>query len=215
LWDKSLPSFTWKAPKRCQFDIKNIKKVLKMSRALKILSRAPHPEPTASEGSVGRGISPKTSSSDPEPQTVRQARFTLNPPLSPSSTPRSAILEERLGQRAARSEQTRREEKRERIALETINKLMVTISHYLSNPLTVLLGRVELLSETNENGGMSEEDIKKFTDSCKREIHKIDSIIKVFQNLCEVRYKTYPPGVKMLDVEREIKNRLKEIEAFI
>ena len=92
---------------------------------------------------------------------------------------------------------------------------MLTVSHYLSNPLTVLLGRVELLSEATENGGISKKDTKKFIESCKREINKIDLIIKVFQNLCEVRYKTFPPGIKMLDVEREIKNRLKEIECCL
>ncbi|MFQ6031771.1 MAG: hypothetical protein ACE5K2_02525 [Candidatus Zixiibacteriota bacterium] len=60
---------------------------------------------------------------------------------------------------------------------------------------------------------MPKEDMEKFVESCKREIHKIDLIIKVFQNLCEVRYKTYPPGIKMLDVEDEIKNRLNEVES--
>jgi hypothetical protein len=39
----------------------------------------------------------------------------------------------------------------ERIALETINKLIVTVSHYLSNPLPILLLKVESLSETTEN----------------------------------------------------------------
>jgi signal transduction histidine kinase len=132
-----------------------------------------------------------------------KAGFDLSPPFGLSS-----------GRRQARREQTPNEEKKERIALETLNKLMLTISHYLSNPLTVLLGKVELLAEATENGGMLKEDIRKFTDSCKREIHKIDSIIKVFQNLCELRYKTYPPGIKMLDVEEEIKDRLKEVEVF-
>ena len=183
-----------------------------MSRTLKIVSHRRHPEPRGSKGSASGAISAKISSSGPETQVNREAVFDLSPPFGLSSTPRSLRLEENLGRRRARREQTRKEEKKERIALETINKLMLTISHYLSNPLTILLGRVDLLSEATENGGMLKEDIKKFTDSCKREIHKIDLIIKVFQGLCEVRYKTYPPGIKMFDVENEIKNRLKEIE---
>lgn len=172
-----------------------------MGRALKIVSRRRHPEPKQSEGSISSAISTKTSLPSPDTWAVGKGAFDLGPTSPPSS-----------GRRGARREQTPREEKKEGIALETINKLMVTISHYLSNPLTILLGRVELLSEATENGGMLQEDIKKFTDSCKREIHKIDLIIKVFQSLCEVRYKTYPPGIKMFDVENEIKNRLKEIE---
>lgn len=172
-----------------------------MGRALRIVSRRRHPEPRISKGSASGAISTKISSPRPENRVVREAKFDFHPHLGISS-----------GRRQTRKEQIPRETKKERIALETIDKLMVTVSHYLSNPLTVLLGRVELLSEATENGGMLKEDIKKFTDSCKREIHKIDLIIKAFQGLCEVRYKTYPPGIKMFDVENEIKNRLKEIE---
>jgi signal transduction histidine kinase len=101
-------------------------------------------------------------------------------------------------------------EKRELI-LNTINELVLTISHYLNTPLTVLLGKVELLSEATENGGMSKEDMKKSLYTCKREIFKIDAIVKSFQNLCRLQHKSYPPGVKMLDVEEEIKNKVKEI----
>jgi signal transduction histidine kinase len=103
---------------------------------------------------------------------------------------------------------------KQQLTLDVVNQLVLTLSHYLNNPLTVLLGKVDLLSEATENGGMSKGEMQEFTKSCKREIHKIESIMKVFQNLCEVRYKTYPPGIKMLDVEKEIKDRLKEIEAF-
>jgi signal transduction histidine kinase len=181
-----------------------------MSKSLKIVTRHQHQEPGVSAESVPGRISTKISPPHPETRVTVKAGFDLSPPFGLSS-----------GRRQARREQTAKEEKKarslcfeKRIALETMNKLMLTISHYLSNPLTVLLGKVELLSEATENGGMLEGDIKKFTDSCKLEIHKIDSIIKVFQNLCELRYKTYPPGIKMLDVEEEIKDRLKEVEVF-
>ena len=99
----------------------------------------------------------------------------------------------------------------EESTLSTINELVRTISHYLNTPLTVLLGKVELLSEATENGGMPKEDLKKTLETCKREIFRIDAIVKSFHNLCQVQHKNYPPGVKMLDVEQEIKNRLKLI----
>jgi signal transduction histidine kinase len=95
--------------------------------------------------------------------------------------------------------------------LSTMKELVHTISHYLNTPLTVLLGKVEILSEASENGGMSKEDLKKSLETCKREIFRIDAIVKSFQNLCQVQHKSYPPGVRMLDVEQEIKNRLKQI----
>jgi len=102
---------------------------------------------------------------------------------------------------------------RNQLTLNTINELVLTLSHHLNSPLTVLLGKVELLYEATENGRMLKGEVKSFAESCKREIRKIESIIKAFQNLCEVRYKTYPPGIKMFDVEKEIKDRLKEVEA--
>lgn len=169
-----------------------------MGRALKIVSRHRNPEPRGSEESTPNTVSTRASPAYPEPQAVPEAGFDL-----------SSAFDQR--QRHARREPT----EENKVALETINRLMVTISHYLSNPLTILLGRVELLFEATENGGLSKPDIRKFVESCKREINRIDLIIKVFQSLCEVRYKTYPPGIRMLDVEMEIKNRLKEIETCL
>ena len=94
--------------------------------------------------------------------------------------------------------------------LSALNELARTFSHHLNSPLTVLLGRVELLSKINENGGASEGEVRKFVEACKREICRIDAIVKAFQDIGEVQHKTYPPGVKMLDVEREISSRMKD-----
>ena len=94
--------------------------------------------------------------------------------------------------------------------LNTINELARTISHYLNTPLTVLLGKVDLLLEVTEDGGLTKEEMRKFAEDCKREIFRIDSIVKTFHDLCQVQHKTYPPGVKLLDVEKEIRDRVKE-----
>ncbi len=109
------------------------------------------------------------------------------------------------------SEQRTAHLKRNDPGLNTMNEVALTISHYLNSPLTVLLGKVELMSEAMENGGISKEDLRKSLNTCKREILRIDAIVKSFQNLCRVQYKDFPPGVRMLDVEQEIKNRIKEI----
>jgi signal transduction histidine kinase len=123
----------------------------------------------------------------------RPSRLTENPGLT------DALSEQRIahvGQNQA--------------TLNTINELARTISHYLNTPLTVLLGKVDLLMEVTEDGGLTRDDMKKFAEDCRREILRIDSIVKAFQDICEVQHKTYPPGVRLLDVEREIKNRVKE-----
>jgi signal transduction histidine kinase len=115
-----------------------------------------------------------------------------------------------LASRNALSGQEIADIRKNQSALNTINELVRTISHYLNTPLTVLLGKVELLSHISEDGGASKDDVTKFAEDCKREIFRIDAIIKAFQDLCRVQHKTFPPGVKMLDVEREVKNRIKE-----
>jgi signal transduction histidine kinase len=109
------------------------------------------------------------------------------------------------------SEQRTAHLEKNQTSLKTLNELVLTISHYLNSPLTILLGKVDLLSEALENGGMSKEELKKFLETCKREIYRIDTIVKSFQNLCRVQNKRFPPGIKMLDVEQEIKNRMEEI----
>lgn len=91
-----------------------------------------------------------------------------------------------------------------------LNELACTISHYLNNPLTVLLGKVELLAQMNDSGGVSQQEVGRFVEASKREICRIDAIVKAFHDIGHVQHKTYPPGVKMLDVEREIKNRMKD-----
>jgi len=123
---------------------------------------------------------------------------------------KTARLTGELGSTNALSEQRTAHMQKTQSTLDTVNELVLTISHHLNSPLTVLLGKVELLSQVNENSEVSKEDINRFAEACKREIFRIDAIVKAFQDVCRVQHKNYPPGVKMLDVEREIKNRIKE-----
>jgi signal transduction histidine kinase len=122
--------------------------------------------------------------------------------------PRGSIEEAGFGD--APSKQRIAHIRQSQSTVNTINELARTISHYLNTPLTVLLGKVDLLLEVTEDGGLTKEEMRKFAEDCKREIFRIDSIVKAFQDLYQVQHKTYPPGVKLLDVEREIKNRVKE-----
>ena len=123
----------------------------------------------------------------------------------------SAIKKSEPESRNAFSEQRTAYPPKAESCLGTLNELVLTISHYLNSPLTILLGKVEILSETVENGEISKEDLKRYLHTCKREILRIDTIVKSFQDLCRLEYKRFPPGIKMLDVEQEIRNRMEEI----
>ncbi len=127
------------------------------------------------------------------------------------SRPEPLKLTSELAQRDSPFEQGIAHLEKDQSTLKTINELVLTMSHYLNAPLTVLLGRVELLSQLNQNGGASKEEVDKFVSACKREILRIDAIVKGFQDLCQVQHKVYPPGVKMLDVEKEVRNRVDKV----
>jgi signal transduction histidine kinase len=97
-----------------------------------------------------------------------------------------------------------------RSTIGALNELTRTISHYLNSPLTVLLGKVELLARMNDDGGVPSEEVEKFVQASRREIFRMDAIVKAFGDIYQVQHKTYPPGVKLLDVEKEIRNRTKD-----
>jgi signal transduction histidine kinase len=112
--------------------------------------------------------------------------------------------------REPRREQEVAQIEKVRSTVGALNELTRTISHYLSNPLTVLLGKVELLARMNDNGGVTRQEVEKFVEASKREIFRMDAIVKAFGDICQVQHKTYPPGVKLLDVEKEIRNRTRD-----
>jgi signal transduction histidine kinase len=141
---------------------------------------------------------------------MKQTLKIISPP-SENGKGISAIRKRERESKIALSEQRTAYPPKAGSSLGTLNELVLTISHYLNSPLTILLGKVEILTETVENGMMSKEDLKRSLHACKREILRIDTIVKSFQNLCRVQYKRFPPGIKMLDVEQEIKNRMEEI----
>ena len=123
---------------------------------------------------------------------------------------KSGVPTEQPGLSDALSKQPIAHVRQSKSTANTINELARTISHYLNTPLTVLLGKVDLILKSTEDGGLSKEEMRKFAEDCRREIFKIDSIVKAFQDLCDVQHKTYPPGVRLLDVEKEIRDRVKE-----
>ena len=74
----------------------------------------------------------------------------------------SAKIKNGLASKNAFSEQGIAHMERKQSTLNTTNELVLTISHYLNGPLVVLLGKVELLSRENENGGVLKEDFLKY-----------------------------------------------------
>jgi signal transduction histidine kinase len=108
------------------------------------------------------------------------------------------------------------EEKRE-ISIQAIEKLMTTLSYYLGDPLTVIQGKAELLEESLKSEDLPKEEIESFLSLCKEQLSRINLVLNALRSLSELRYRSFPLGIEMIDVEEKIKhglnrNRLMKME---
>jgi signal transduction histidine kinase len=86
--------------------------------------------------------------------------------------------------------------------------LMATLSYYLGNPLTVVQGRAELLEEFLKNRELPNEEIETFLILCKEQLYRIDMVLNALRSLSELRYRSYPLGIEIIDLEDRIKKGL-------
>jgi signal transduction histidine kinase len=97
------------------------------------------------------------------------------------------------------------EEEKKEISIEVIEKLMTTISYYLGDPLTVILGKTELLGESLKNRDLHREEIASFLSLCRYQLTRITLVLDTLHSLAELRYRNYPLGIEMIDIEDKIK----------
>ena len=102
------------------------------------------------------------------------------------------------------------EEEKKEISIEAIEKLMATLLFYLGDPLTVVQGKAELLEESLKNHDLQEEEIESFLLLCKEQLSRISIVLAALRSLSELRYRDYPLGIELIDIEDKIKERLDE-----
>jgi K+-sensing histidine kinase KdpD len=116
---------------------------------------------------------------------------------------RDLLLRVLSGKLFSKSGSTGEKEKRE-IAIEAIQKLMASISYYIVDPLTVVQGKAELLEESLKKKDLKGEEIESFISLCKEQFRKINLILKALSSLSELRYRNYPLGIEIIDIEDKI-----------
>lgn len=121
---------------------------------------------------------------------------------------RDLLLRVLSGKLFSKSGSTGEEEKRE-IAIRAIQKLMATISYYIVDPLTVVQVKAELLEESLKMRDLKGEEIESFISLCKEQFRKINLILNALSSLSELRYRHYPLGIEMIDIEDKIKKDLR------
>lgn len=98
------------------------------------------------------------------------------------------------------------ENEKNQIALETLQRLMVTLSHYLLNANVVIGGEVRHSRKT-----ATSEDSLTSLEVMEQEAKKIDSVIQALRKITTIRTANYTSGGRdlMIDITEEIEKQLK------
>jgi hypothetical protein len=101
------------------------------------------------------------------------------------------------------------EHEKSKIALETLNQLMITLSHYLLNANMVIGGKARR-SQKKKNPSDIMPDLKVIEDQAK----KIDAVIKALREITELKTVLYSTGgtAKMMDITQEIESQLQQLK---
>ena len=88
-----------------------------------------------------------------------------------------------------------------KIALETLNRLMITLSHYLLNANTVIGGMARRCKRIESN-----KDLLCSLEAIEEQAKKIDAVIKALKEVTEIKTADYTTKGKalMIDITREI-----------
>ena len=107
------------------------------------------------------------------------------------------------------------ESEREFARTETVKQMIVTLSHYIMNPLTAINLSTYELSAKQEKGILTSTD-----DSLKRNLRMIEmnikeivAVINILQQLASPKSTTYVGDIEMIDIEDEVRRRVEMVRA--
>lgn len=102
------------------------------------------------------------------------------------------------------------ENEKKKVALETLQRLMITLSHYLLNANTVIAGMARRCLKYN-----SAEDMKDSIDIIEEQAKKIEAVIMALKKITEIKIADYTSHGKglMIDITQEIEEQLGKNDA--
>ncbi len=97
----------------------------------------------------------------------------------------------------------------------TVRQMIVTLSHYIMNPLTAINLSTYELATKHENGVVTAADdsIKRNLQMIEMNIKEIVAVITILQQLASPKSTTYVGDTEMIDIEDEVKDRVEKIRA--
>lgn len=107
------------------------------------------------------------------------------------------------------------ESEKELARVETVRQMIVTLSHYIMNPLTAINLSTYELSTKNEHGSIHSPDdlLKRNLQMIEMNIREITAVISILQRLVSAKKTTYVGEIEMIDIEDEVRDRVQEIRA--
>ncbi|MGD8518743.1 MAG: response regulator [Anaerolineae bacterium] len=97
----------------------------------------------------------------------------------------------------------------------TVKQMIVTLSHYIMNPLTAINLSTYELSAKSESGQLSAADgsLKRNLQMIEMNIKEIVAVIAILQQLASPKSTTYVGDTEMIDIEEEVQTRVEKIRA--
>lgn len=107
------------------------------------------------------------------------------------------------------------ESKKELARITTVKQMIVTLSHYIMNPLTAINLSAYELSARYQQGAItcSDDSLKRNLQMIEMNIKEIVSVITILQQLASPRSTIYVGETEMIDIEDEVKRKVEEIHA--
>jgi two-component system NtrC family sensor kinase len=98
---------------------------------------------------------------------------------------------------------------------ETVKQMIVTLSHYIMNPLTAINLSTYELSVKNQQGKLHKdpETLRLNLQLVEMNIKEIVAVMSILQELAAPKSTTYVGDIEMIDIEEEVQQRVKRIQA--
>lgn len=98
------------------------------------------------------------------------------------------------------------------IAMDAFESTVHTVSHYINNSLTSIFGRIQLLQQARfGNKPVPEEDLWQDLTAIEECAQNIKAVVDALQEVMDLSYTTYGPGLSMVNIEQKIQQRLEEL----
>jgi K+-sensing histidine kinase KdpD len=107
------------------------------------------------------------------------------------------------------------ESEKELARAETVKQMIVTLSHYIMNPLTAINLSTYEMSTKNQHGLIHAPDhlLRRNLQMIEMNIREITAVISILQRLASAKKTTYLGEIEMIDIEDQVRDRVQKIRA--